>query len=173
MSLGCASAPWGSYAAELWRYAVTRGRHIHSRVLLLAAAALAGACREPDLRVHLAADRPTVAAGDTVHFRATVTNTGRVPHEIGRGCAPGVDVTITTPDGAVRSATDDLLNAGEVRGMFICLPTDAGRLEPGETDTVPLAWRAPAVPGRYSAVAQAFRGDTMLASSASLPFRVR
>jgi hypothetical protein len=144
-----------------------------SRLPVLAAAVLAGTCREPDLRVHLATDRLTVAAGDTVQFRAVVTNTGRQPREIGRGCAPGVDVAITTPVGAVRSATDDLLNGGEVRGMFVCLTSDASRVDPGETDTVPLAWRAPAMPGRYRAVARAFHGDTALAASASLLIRVR
>jgi hypothetical protein len=147
-----------------------------SRVLLLAIAR-AGAYREPDRepdpRVDLAADRPIVVAGETLRFRATVTNTGSVPREIGRGCAPGIDVAITTPDGGVRSATDDLLNGGEVRGMFVCLPSHANRLEPSGTDTVPLAWRVPAVPGRHRAVAQAFRGGTVLAASATLLIRVR
>jgi hypothetical protein len=110
--------------------------------LLFLVAALTGARREPDrepeLRVPLAADRPIILAGDTLRFRVTVTNTGSVPRKIRRGCAPGIDVAITTPDGAVRSATDDLLNGGEVRGTHICLPSDVNPLESSETDAVPL-----------------------------------
>ena len=121
---------------------------------------LAPACGEPidHLVVSLAADRAIAAPGDTVRLLASVYNPTSSVLEIGYGCGPSLDFLVTDPQGSTISLLEGM--------VFICPLLDYHVLEPGETDSIPWNWTAPAPRGSYG-VRSAVRTSGGLSSPSS------
>jgi len=93
----------------------------------------------------------TVTTGDTVVFRAILTNPGARNLETGSACGPPVLFE-------VRGSTGELIYPIPLDATFTCERRDVHELEPGESDTVVTRWRVTASAGGYS-VRSGFRGD--------------
>ena len=149
-------------------------QHPHTCLVAAAAAALgAAACAGgagpgagPGSAVELRAEAlPTAArAGDTVRLLAVLTNPTAQRVDLNLGCGPPVLFEVTTPAGAPVYPVP--LDAG-----FECPLLDEHEIEPWETDTVAVAWRAPAAGGRY-AVRAGFRAGGRLVGLTA-PVRVQ
>jgi hypothetical protein len=107
-----------------------------------------------------------VRSGDTVRLLAVLTNPTAARVDLNRGCGPPVLFEVTTPGGAREYPVP-------LDGAFTCPLLDEHALEPGETDTVAVAWRAPARAGRY-AVRAGFRdGGRLVELTAPTPVQVQ
>lgn len=96
----------------------------------------------------------TVAIGDTVVFRAILTNPSARRLDLGSVCGPPVLFE-------VRASTGDVTYPIPLDLTFTCERTDVHDLEPGESDTVSTRWRVSATAGQYS-VRSGFRNGQRL-----------
>jgi hypothetical protein len=122
------------------------------------------------VRVAVTADRTVVARGDTVRFTASATNPTADRIQIGRECGPALDVQVAGPGGKRRSVLADLLGS---KGAFTCELGEYHFADPGETETLHLAWVAPVRPGAYIARAGLRRGGGLRTVSAPIRLTVR
>lgn len=111
-----------------------------------------------------------VAAGDSVLFIATATNTTGRRVQIGTACGPSFDVQVTEPDGDTRSVLRDLVSGD---AAFVCVLLAEHFVPAKATRALPLRWPAPARAGTYSARAGLRRDDGLANLSAPVTFRVR
>lgn len=97
-----------------------------------------------EIVTRLEIDQTRIAVGEPLTLRAIATNHGERTVELldGPGCGPGMSFEVRFPSG-VR----ELLPSGEVPST--CELLDGHILEPGETDTLALAWAVPGPPGTY------------------------
>jgi hypothetical protein len=113
---------------------------------------------------------PTTAApGDTVLLAAVATNMTQLRIQIGIQCGPPMDVVVTTPGGARRSALVDLTQGG----YFTCELSSQHFVEPSGTRAVSIRWVVPAARGDYVASAGLRRSDGLSNMSAPVHLQVR
>ena len=136
------------------RPARLRARSIAAVAALGSAACAAGT--GPAGGVELRAEAVPTAArvGDTLRLLAVLSNRTAARVDLNRACGPPVLFEVTTPGGA-------RVYPVPLDAAFTCPLLDEHELEPGETDTVAVTWRAPAPAGRY-AVRAGFRAGARL-----------
>ena len=122
---------------------------------------LLGACTDAsgpssvvNLRIEISP--ATVTMGDTVVFRAILTNPTARTLDMGSGSGCGPPVLFE-----VRGSTGELVNPIPPDAVFTCERRDYHDLEPSEIDTVITRWHVTAAAGAYS-VRSGFRGETGL-----------
>jgi len=118
---------------------------------------LIGACTDasgPSSVVNLRTEisSATVTMGDTVVFRAILTNPTARTLDMGSGSGCGPPVLFE-----VRGSTGELINQIPLDSVFTCERRDFHDLEPSEIDTVITRWPVTASAGSYS-VRSGFRG---------------
>ncbi len=101
------------------------------------------------IRVTLTVSPSVAAPGDTVRLTVTAHNSTDRRIQIGLACGPAMDAVITAPDGHRVSVLSEMLGPN---GAFTCELGPYHFADPGETETVRLAWRASARRGDYTAV---------------------
>ena len=93
------------------------------------------------LQIALGALPPSVRAGDAVLLVATAHNPTDTTVVLGRQCGPPLAFEVTAPSG-------QRLYPIRLDVPYTCERLDVPDVEPGETDTVTVAWPVPAA-GRY------------------------
>lgn len=128
---------------------------------LLALSALGCASvADPDaeVRVSVAAEPLSVAPGDSVRFVVEAYNPTERRIAIAGACGPALEVEVTTPEGIRRY----LVAEGSVGPGYPCELDEQHFVDPGETETLRLVWRAPPLAGPYRAVAGLRAGERRL-----------
>ncbi|MDQ3996093.1 MAG: BsuPI-related putative proteinase inhibitor [Gemmatimonadota bacterium] len=97
----------------------------------------------------LSASPSTAAPGDTVRLTVTARNSTNRQIQIGFPCGPAMDAVITGPRGERVSVLHEMIAPN---GAFTCELGPHHFADPGETETVRLAWRTPTRRGEYTAV---------------------
>lgn len=118
------------------------------------AACAGGTAPAPGVRLRAEALSPSPRIGETVRLLGILTNETAERVDLNAACGPPVLFEVTTPAGA-------RVYPVPLDGAFECPLLDVHELEPGETDTVAVAWRAPAAVGRY-AIRAGFRAGSRL-----------
>ena len=146
-----------------------------TRAPILTLVALVAGCGESitfpakglGVELRITAVPTVVAVGDSVTFTASAYNPTNEEVQIGQQCGPSFDVLVTTPTGAEVSVLTESLG-GHV--FFTCQLGPWHIVEPGETETMILEWRAPA-PGVYAARATLRREERYLSAAAQVTVR--
>ncbi len=122
-----------------------------------------------NVNVTLIASATTVSPGDSVVFSITATNRSTVRVQLGEQCGPMMDVAVRAPSGVEQSA----LVGDRPNAVFSCPLPSNFFADPGESRTIQVAWRAPAVSGRYEARGALRRLDGLSNESTPLVIIVR
>jgi hypothetical protein len=119
--------------------------------------------------VTLIANATAVSPGDSVIFSVTATNRSTVRVQLGQQCGPMMDVAVLAPTGAEQSA----LVGDRTNVAFECPLPETFFANPGESRTITIGWRAPALRGRYEARGALRRTDGLGNESATVTVLVR
>jgi hypothetical protein len=126
----------------------------------------------PELRIDLKVARTTLVPGDSLELVAVAQNLSGAAVQVGRSCGPAMDVRVTAPTGQTASAIK-LRFAGRSRVAFTCELGPYHFAQAHDSLVNRYWWRAPALPGRYFAVAGARFNEGLADESIAVPITVR
>ena len=127
----------------------------------------------PDIYIAVRADRTTVIPGDTVRFTLVARNGGSTRIQVGVQCGPAMDIRLSNPKGAMISVLNSQFRDETIPVAFTCELGPYHFAESRDSLLNRLWWKAPALRGKYLAVAGARGANGLDDVSTPLAITVR